>query len=107
MCSFESLIGEALLGSGDDRDRSAVRVAVKMAVVSRITCRCGSVLDQSDAVLLSDGAQSSPACRDLAVICPACFAALNPDRVRVMDRALAGGLYASTWNGCERLGGAE
>lgn len=105
MFSFESLIGEAMLGSGSDAELSAVRVAVKMAVCSRITCRCGSVLDQSDAVLLSDGPQSSGACRDLAVICPQCFDALKPERVRVMDQALEGGLFASTWNGCDRLGG--
>lgn len=105
MSSFESLIGSAMLGDAAARDLSIVRLAVKSAVCSRVTCRCGSVLDQSDAVLLSDGPQSSTDSRAMAIVCPACFDACKPERIRAAARCLPRGFFACTWNGEERLGG--
>ncbi len=105
MSSFEYLIGSALLGSDADRDLSLVRVAVKSAVISRITCRCGAVLDQSDAVLFSDGSQAGRHGRSLAVVCPSCFDRCGADEIRRAAAASRLGLFACTWNGETQLGG--
>jgi hypothetical protein len=105
MSSFESLVGAALLGG--DRSVSLCRLAVKSAVVSRITCRCGAVLDQQTAALLHIGPISGdgPA---VAVLCPACLEACGEEcLITASDRARAdhgAGLFVVDWSGQREIG---
>jgi len=100
MSSFESLVGAALLGG--DVDRSMCRWSVKSAVVSRITCRCGAVLDQQTASLLHVGPISGdgPA---VAVLCPDCLDSCGEEcLITASDRARAdhgAGLFVVSWDG--------
>ena len=100
MSSFESLVGAALLGG--DAEKSLCRISIKSAVVSRISCRCGAVLDQQTAALLHVGSISGdgPA---VAVLCPDCLAAISADGLsRASAAALkdhGAGLFVVSWSG--------
>ena len=105
MSSFESLVGAALLGG--DAKKSLCRIAVKSAVVSRISCRCGAVLDQSTAALLHIGPISGdgPA---VAVLCPDCLDSCGEEcLITASDRARAdhgAGLFVVNWDGQREIG---
>lgn len=107
MCSFESLAAVALLGSESDQKLARVRLAVKNAVVLRLVCECGVPLDQSDAVLLSEGSQADRHGKALALLCPSCFDSLPADNIQRSAFASRRGLFACTWNGETQLGGEQ
>lgn len=67
--NFGSIIAEAILEGTDAAEQTAIaRACVKMAVMRECVCRCGSILDQSRAVLME-----SEVGRSVAVICSNCF----------------------------------
>ena len=50
---FGRIIGEAIIaGTDESRDTAIARASVKMAVMRECVCKCGSILDQSRAVLI-------------------------------------------------------
>ena len=97
---WESLIGEALFSG--DHEAGLRRASVKSAVCSRISCRCGSILDQRSAVLLHVGPSSGdgPA---VMVVCPECFDACDRESLARASAAAVvdhgAGLFAVTWDG--------
>ena len=69
--TITELIGAAILGNDEDRRTAERRAGIKAAVMRRITCECGSILDQRSAALLTvEGIASKR--RQSAIVCKSC-----------------------------------
>ena len=90
MTSYESIIGQALFSG--DHDKGIARAAVKMAVQTRMVCKCGAILDQRTAVYIE-----TPSEKPAGVGCPDC---VNTQLAGLPE----GCAYLKyTWEGLERV----
>ena len=108
MSSYEQLIGEAILGTDEDRETSERRIGVKMAVSRAMFCQvpnCGKVLDQSSAALIEFW--SAHICENhcegdpdmgMIVVCPSCILEIKKIKLPPGHDTDA---KIDTWNGRE------
>ena len=90
--SYESLIGEAIMATGDDRDLAMCRLSCKMWASEQMFCSCGSVLDQEDVIVIeADG-------KEVKAICSEC---LEKVRDLLIEKVYSGKVSISliSWSG--------
>jgi hypothetical protein len=109
MDSFEKMIGEAILGTDEDREASERRLGVKMAVMRAMFCKapgCGRCLDQSSAALIefwSAHLDRGVHCtgepdQGLTVVCQRCVEIVKGITIPAPDEI---DLKIDTWSGRE------
>ena len=108
MSSYEQLIGQALLGTDQDRETSERRLGVKMAVSRAMFCQvpsCGKVLDQSTAALIefwstdiAEVYRHGEPDMGMIVVCPSCTPEIKKIKLPPGHETDA---KIDTWNGRE------
>ena len=78
MSSYESLIGQALLGDDDAKATAMRRVTCKAAASTRMFCECGSILDQKTVHVLEMTNKTSHEESTLAACCKDCAEKQGP-----------------------------
>lgn len=102
--SFTDLIGQAILGDDEERQTAERRAGIKSAVMHRIQCECGSILDQRTASLvtvegLATGGKKS------AVVCSKCRPRMEQTAEAVHEQNP--GLFRTiieTWDSSQTIG---
>lgn len=65
--TYEELIGLAILGDEQEKEKQLIRVECKLQASHRMFCQCGSIFDQKTIEILRDEAGETR-----AVCCPSC-----------------------------------
>jgi hypothetical protein len=102
--SFTELIGQAILGDDEERQTAERRAGIKSAVMHRIQCECGSILDQRSAALLTvEGIASKR--RNSAIVCKSCRPRMEQLAERTHEQKP--GLFRTiieTWDDSQTIG---
>lgn len=102
--TITELIGQAILGDDDSRKTAERRAGIKSAVMLRIQCECGGILDQRSAALLTvEGIATGG--RKSAIVCSNC----RPRMEEIANRTheMKPGLFRTTietWTDCQTIG---
>lgn len=99
MSSYESLIGAALLGDEDAKNKAMRRVTCKLAASQKMFCDCGSILDQKTVHVLEMTHKETNKESTLTACCKTC-AEKQGAKLQTIVR-LHGSeyeVYWTTWN---------
>ena len=102
--SFTELIGAAILGDDEERQTAERRAGIKSAVMHRITCDCGAILDQRTASLVTVEGLATGGRRS-AVVCQKCRPSIEQTASRAHE--LKPGLFRTTletWTESKTIG---
>lgn len=102
--SISELIGQAILGDDQERQTAERRAGIKSAVMHRIQCECGNILDQRTSALvtvqgLATGGKKS------AIVCSNCRPSIEETASKTHE--LKPGLFRTiieTWTDCQTIG---
>ena len=102
--TITELIGQAILGDDDSRQTAERRAGIKSAVMLRIQCECGSILDQRTAALFTVQGIATGG-RQSAIVCSNC----RPRMEEIANRTheMKPGIFRTkieTWNECQTIG---
>lgn len=102
--SFTELIGQAILGDDAERQTAERRAGIKSAVMHRIQCECGSILDQRTASLVTVEGLATGGTRS-AVVCDKCRPRMEQTAEAVHEQKP--GLFRTiieTWDSSQTIG---
>ena len=102
--SISELIGQAILGDDAERETAERRAGIKSAVMLRIQCDCGAILDQRSAALLTVEGLATGG-KKSAVVCSNC----RPRMEEIANRTheMKPGIFRTTietWSDCQTIG---
>lgn len=102
--SISELIGAAILGNDEDRRTAERRAGIKAAVMRRIQCECGGILDQRTAALVTVQGIATGG-RKSAIVCGNCRPRMQ--QIAEQTHELKPGLFRTTietWQECQTIG---
>ena len=102
--SISELIGQAILGDDEERQTAERRAGIKSAVMHRITCDCGAILDQRTAALVTVQGLATGGRRS-AVVCDKCRPRMEQTAEAVHEQKP--GLFRTiieTWDSSQTIG---
>ena len=102
--SISELIGQAILGDDEERETAERRAGIKSAVMHRITCDCGAILDQRTASLVTVEGLATGGRRS-AIVCSKCRSRMEQTAEAVHEQKP--GLFRTiieTWTDCQTIG---
>ena len=102
--TITELIGQAILGNDDSRQTAERRAGIKAAVMHRIQCDCGRILDQRSAALVTVRGVATGGRRS-AIVCAACRPGIEETAHRTHE--IKPGLFQTTietWHECQTIG---
>lgn len=70
--TYEEMIGRAILGDEQEKEKQLNRVECKLQASHRMFCKCGNILDQRTVEILRDDKGET-----IAVYCPECKRAVQ------------------------------
>jgi hypothetical protein len=102
--TITELIGQAILGSEDDRRTAERRAGIKAAVMRMMQCECGSILDQRSAALVTVQGIATGGRRS-AIVCSNCQPRMQ--EIAQQTHEMKPGLFRTTietWQECQTIG---
>jgi len=102
--TITEMIGAAILGDDAQRETATRRAGIKSAVMLRIQCECGAILDQQTAALVTVQGLATGGRRS-AIVCSNC----QPRMLEIANRTheMKPGLFRTTietWTDCQTIG---
>ena len=92
--SYEGLVGRAIIGTPNEKVLAMVRVTCKMNASYKVTCVCGSILDQKKIICVEIHADDKET--PVTAMCPKCWPAFQ-DALR--KNGVKPGVKVVTWSG--------